>query len=112
MPEVLLEYGDAKMPVEVPDTATIFQVGRDNLDPPEVDPYEATRQALANPLDMPPFSQLVKKGSKVVIAFPDRVKGGAHTRAHRRVCIPIIVEELQKAGVEDKDIKLICASFR
>ncbi|MBC7325081.1 MAG: DUF2088 domain-containing protein, partial [Moorella sp. (in: Bacteria)] len=109
MQEVLLEYGDAKMPVEVPDTATIFQVGRDNVDPPEVDPYEATRQALANPLGMPPFSRLVKKGSKVVIAFPDRVKGGAHPKAHRRVCIPIIVEELKKAGVEDKDIKLICA---
>ncbi|MGI9862367.1 lactate racemase domain-containing protein [Moorella naiadis] len=109
MQEVLLEYGDAKMPVEVPDTATIFQVGRDNVDPPAVDPYAATRQALANPLGMPPFSQLVKKGSKVVIAFPDRVKGGAHALAHRRVCIPIIVEELKKAGVEDKDIKLICA---
>lgn len=109
MQEVLVEYGDAKMPIEVPDTAIIFQVGRDNVDPPEVDPYEATRQALANPLGMPPFSQMVKNGSKVVIAFPDRVKGGAHALAHRRVCIPIIVEELKKAGVEDKDIKLICA---
>ncbi|WP_338833072.1 Lactate racemase [Moorella humiferrea] len=109
MQEVLIEYGDGKMPIEVPDTATVFQVGRDNVDPPEVDPWEATRKALANPLGMPPLHRLVKKGSKVVIAFPDRVKGGAHPRAHRRVCIPIIVEELKKAGVEDKDIKLICA---
>lgn len=109
MKEVLVEYGDGKMPVEVPDSATIFHVGRDNSDPPEVDPYEATRQALANPLGMPPFSRLVKKGSRVVVAFPDRVKGGAHPRAHRRVCIPIIVEELKKAGVQDRDITLLCA---
>lgn len=109
MKEVLVEYGDAKMPIEVPDTATIFHLGKDNIDPPEVDPWEATRQALAHPLEMPPLRELVKKNSRVVIAFPDRVKGGAHEKAHRRVSIPIIVEELQKAGVELKNIKLLCA---
>lgn len=109
MREVPLEYGDGKMLAEVPDTATIFHLGRDNADPPGTDPSEATRRALANPLGMPPFSQLLKKGSRVVITFPDRVKGGVHPGSHRRVCIPIIVEELKKAGVEDKDIRLICA---
>lgn len=109
MREVLLEYGDGKMAVEVPDTATVFHIGRDNTDPPEVDPREATRQALASPLGMPPLRQLVKKGSRVVIAFPDRVKGGAHPGAHRRVSIPVIMEELVRAGVEERDIKLVCA---
>lgn len=109
MKQVMLEYGDGMMQVEVPDTATIIRPGVDYTDPPEVDPWEATRRALSNPLGCEPLHKLVKKGSKVVIAFPDRVKGGNHERSHRRVAIPIILEELRKAGVEEKDIKLICA---
>lgn len=109
MKQVLVEYGDAKLPVEVPDHATVFTVGVDNQDPPEVDPFEATTQALANPLGMSPLSRLGKRGSKVVIAFPDRVKGGTHELAHRKVSIPLIVAELRRAGVLDRDIKLVCA---
>lgn len=108
--EVLLEYGDGKMPVEVPDSATVFRLGESNEDPPEVDPWVATRAALANPLGMPPLRELVKRGSKVVIAFPDRVKGGSHETAHRRVAIPLVLQELRKAGVLDRDIKLLCAN--
>ncbi|MEW6226550.1 MAG: lactate racemase domain-containing protein [Bacillota bacterium] len=109
MKEVLVEYGDTQMSVEVPETATVFRVGEAHQDPPEVDPFEVTREALANPLGMPPLSQLAKRGSKVVIAFPDRVKGGTHGRSHRRVAIPLIIAELKRAGVLERDIKLLCA---
>ena len=109
MKQLLLDYGDGKMPVEVPDSATVVRHGESWEDPPEVDPVEATRRALAHPLGMPPLRELAKPGMQVRIAFPDRVKGGAHKLAHRRVSIPLIVEELKKAGVRDQDIKLICA---
>lgn len=109
MKSVRLEYGDGFMDVEVPDSATIVRFGETYQDPPEVDPYEATRRALANPLGIDPISKLVKAGSKVVIAFPDRVKGGNHPGAHRRVAIPLILEQLKKAGVKERDIKLICS---
>ncbi len=59
---------------------------------------------------MNPISKLVKKGSKVVIIFPDRVKGGFQDTAHRKVSIPIILEECFKAGVEQKDVLLICSN--
>jgi len=106
---VPLEYGDATMEVEVPDSALVFWPGRSHQDPPEVDPAEATRRALAAPLGLPPLRDLVGPDSRVVIAFPDRVKGGAHERAHRKVAIPIIVEELERAGVRRRDIVLLCA---
>ncbi|MBC8449798.1 MAG: DUF2088 domain-containing protein [Chloroflexi bacterium] len=109
MPEILLDYGDGLMPVRVPDGATVVRYGETYVDPPEVDPWEATRQALENPLGMPPLRELAKPGDKVVIAFPDRVKGGAHPRAHRRVSIPLILEALQDAGVELDNITLLCA---
>ena len=107
--EILLDYGDELLPVRVPDSATVVRYGETYVDPPEIDPWEATREALRNPLGMPPLRELAKPGDKVVIAFPDRVKGGAHPRAHRRVCIPLILEALQDAGVEMDDITLLCA---
>jgi len=109
MQEVLLDYGDELMTVQVPDSATVVRYGETYVDPAEVDPWEATRQALENPLGMPPLRELAKPGDKVVIATPDRVKGGAHLRAHRRVCIPLMVEILREAGVGLEDITLLCA---
>lgn len=110
MSEVPLEYGDEKMLVEVPEGAMVFWPGRSHTDPPEVDPEEATRQALANPHGLPPLRELARKGDRVVIAFPDRVKGGVHDRAHRKVAIPIVVGELRRAGVRSQDITLVCAT--
>ena len=109
MSEVLLEYGDGKMPIEVPGHALVVQPGKTYQDPPAVNPCQATREALKKPLGLPPIRELAKSGDKVVIAFPDRVKGGMHERSHRRVAIPLILEELDRAGVSRKDIKLVCA---
>jgi nickel-dependent lactate racemase len=109
MQDVVLDYGDVSMNVHVPDSALLARYGETWSDPPEVDPWEATRQSLENPLDMPPLRELAAPGDKVVIAFPDRVKGGAHAKAHRRVSIPLLIEILQEAGVELEDISLLCA---
>jgi nickel-dependent lactate racemase len=109
MQEVQLDYGDQLMVVELPDNAKVVRYGETYTDPPEVDPWTATRRALNNPLGMPPLRELAQAGDKVVIAFPDKVKGGAHPRAHRRVAIPLIVETLQAAGLKLKDITLLCA---
>jgi lactate racemase len=109
MQEIDLDYGDGTMSVSVPDSATLVRYGQTFTDPPEVDPLEATRKALENPLGMKPLRELAKAGNKVVISFPDRVKGGAHPKAHRRVAIPIILEVLLDAGVALEDITLLCA---
>jgi nickel-dependent lactate racemase len=109
MKEVLLDYGDELMPAQLPEGATVVRYGETYEDPPEVDPWEATRKALENPLGTLPLRELVKAGDRVVIAFPDRVKGGAHRRAHRRVSIPLTVGTLQDSGVELNDITLLCA---
>lgn len=109
MQEVVLDYGDQLMPAKLPDTALVARYGETWQDPPRVDPWATTRQALEDPVGMPPLRELAGPGDKVVIAFPDRVKGGAHSQAHRRVCIPLMVEILQEAGVALEDITLLCA---
>ena len=110
MKQVRIEYGDSAMDIEVPESAVITPPGEAFVEPePLRDPVEATRRALAEPLGSPPLRDQVGSGSKVVIVFPDRVKGGMHATAHRRVTIPLLLDELTAAGVDERDIKLICA---
>jgi nickel-dependent lactate racemase len=109
MIELQLACGDDLLPAELPDTATVVRYGDTYTDPPAVDAFEATRQALAAPLGMPPLRELVGPDSTVAIAFPDRVKGGTHPQAHRKVAIPLILDELAAAGVADRNITFVCA---
>lgn len=107
------EYGHGTVSAELPDNTDVFIPGVTVPDPvciPEAQVIEATRQSLLNPIGMPPLSQLAKKGSKCVIIFPDRVKGGEQATSHRKVSIPLVLEELYAAGVEKKDVLLICSN--
>ena len=109
MQEVLLDYGDGKMRVELPDHATVVRYGKTYSDPaPLGDSVELTRKALHKPLDTPPLRDMAGPGRKVVIGFPDRVKGGAHPKAHRRVAIKLAVEELLAGGCLLENITLLC----
>lgn len=111
MKKVEFEYGGGFMTAELPDSADIFIPGETVKDPEALaDPVSATRDSILNPIGMPPIAEQVKEGSKVAIVFPDRVKGGHHETAHRRVSIPIIIDECLKAGVLKKDIMLICSN--
>ncbi len=106
------EYGPGTLTADLPDDRTeVFVPGETVPDPPLLpDPVAATREAILNPIDAQPISKQVKPDSKVVIVFPDRVKGGSHPTAHRRVSIPIVLEELGKAGVPDRNIRFVCSN--
>jgi nickel-dependent lactate racemase len=109
--KLAFEYGQGLMEAVLPNNTDVFIPGETVPDPPYLkNPEEETRKAIQNPIGMPPIPELVKKGSKVTIVFPDRVKGGFQETSHRRVSIPIVIEECLKAGVEKKDIKLICSN--
>lgn len=110
MQEILLDYGDGKMPVQLPDTATVVRYGVTYNDPPAVDPVAATRRALEQPVGSPPLKALAGPGKKVVIGFPDRVKGGTQAQSHRKTSIPLILETLLSAGTRLEDITLVCAT--
>jgi nickel-dependent lactate racemase len=107
--EVFLDYGESKMRVDLPDFAHVLRLSEIDTDPAAVDPAEAVRRALASPLGAPSLRESAGQGKRVVIGFPDRVKGGAGPGSHRRVAIPLIVEELLRSGVLIEDITLLCA---
>jgi hypothetical protein len=107
------EYGKGVMGATLPDTTDVFIPGQTVPDPPYIPEdqlKEATLKSLRNPIGMPPLSELAHPGSKCVIIFPDRVKGGEQPTAHRKTCIPLILQEFYAAGVEKKDVLLICSN--
>lgn len=108
MQTIQMDYGDGQMSVDLPSTATVVEYGVTYTDPVGIDPYIATAHALKNPHDSEPLRELAGPDKKIVIGFPDRVKGGAGPHHHRRVAIPMIVEELLKAGTKIENITLIC----
>lgn len=111
MKTVDLEYGEGTIKTTLPDSAEFFIPGETVPDPPFlVNVEQATRESILNPIGMPPIAELVSPGSKVTISFPDRVKGGFQATSHRKTAIPILIEECLKAGVNKKDIKLICSN--
>jgi len=110
---VALEYGQGTVNVTLPDTADVFIPGETVADPafiPEEQLIEKTLESIRNPMGMEPISRLAKKGSKVTIVFPDRVKGGEQATSHRKISIRLILNELYEAGVEQEDILLICSN--
>lgn len=111
MKNVDLIYGDGKMTVELPENTTVINYARDFKDPEPLidDPIQATREAVENPLGVEPLSNQIKKGMKIVICFPDRVKGGGHEYAHRRNVIKVLMKMFGEKGLSKKDIKLICS---
>ncbi|MEQ7128713.1 lactate racemase domain-containing protein [Actinopolymorpha sp. B11F2] len=110
MRRVQLEYGSGHVEVDLPDGAVVIRTGEPHREPwPLEDPVEATRSALENPLGSDRIRDLVRPGSRVTIAFPDRVKGGTHATAHRRVAVPLLLDELERGGVRLSDVRLVNA---
>lgn len=111
MKTIAFEYGTGLMEANLPDNTDIFIPGETIADPPLLaDVEKATRESILNPIGLPPISEQVNEKSKVVIVFPDRVKGGTQPTSHRKVSIPLILEECLKAGVKKSNIKLICSN--
>ena len=105
------EYGQGLMDAILPDSTDVFIPGETVQDPPVLSDIEAaTREAIANPMGMKRLSEQLNADSKVAIIFPDRVKGGFQADSHRKISIPILIEECTKAGVSDRNITLICSN--
>lgn len=109
--KLAFEYGQGLLEATLPDTTDVFIPGETVSDPPVLaDIEQATREAIAHPLGMKRLSEQVTADAKIVIIFPDRVKGGFQADSHRKVSIPILIEECLKAGAKEENFKLICSN--
>src|SRR3990170_332266 len=66
------------------------------------DPVVAIERALANPLDTPHISEIVRPGEKVVILIDD------HTRVTpTALLLPPMLQAMRQSGVSDEDITIL-----
>jgi nickel-dependent lactate racemase len=63
----------------------------------------AIKEALANPVGTPPLHELAKSGNRVCIVFTDITRASPD-----HLLVPALLKELEKAGVRDEDITLLC----
>jgi nickel-dependent lactate racemase len=68
------------------------------------DPEAAIRQALAHPIGSKPLREIVKPGETVVFIVNDPTRV-----ANSHVFMPILLDEMNAAGIPDKDMAIIFA---
>jgi nickel-dependent lactate racemase len=72
---------------------------------PEKDVPEAIRTALAHPIQSAPLQALARRGQRVCIAFTDVTR-----LSPDHLLVGALLAELEKAGVHDRDITLLCST--
>jgi lactate racemase len=94
--------------VKLPDDTQVVGAGVSLPLDPAPDLAETVVEALRSPLDTPPLVELVSTGSTVTIAFDDpTVPCYAPLWG---TALPLIVAELEGAGVKTQDISFVCAN--
>ncbi len=102
---ILVDRWEEQIEVSLPESALVVQAETRPEHPAVDDPIAAIREALASPLGMPPLRELVDSKSKVAVAFDDPLKFGP-----KHLTVPILLEELERAGVARENITLVSAN--
>lgn len=103
MATIKMPYGKKYFELDLDDIMTVVKANP--VHAMSVKPADAVREALDNPIDSPKLSGIVKAGEKICILVPDatRLWQSPH------VSVPIVVAELNKAGIKDEDIVILSA---
>ena len=102
--EFSLAFGDTSFTVSLPEEQ-IINIVYDKQASTISDVPAAVKDALTNPIDSPPLKEVVKPGDKVVIIASDITR----LWLKHDQFLPILLNELNAAGVPDQDIKLVVA---
>ena len=100
---VEVDSGTRKIRIDVPEEACVAEFKSVSV---SRDSEAAVRQALADPLGMPPLAQLVKPGMRITIAFDDPLRPPVTPRT----VFPVLLEELARRGVGPATLTLISAN--
>jgi lactate racemase len=101
--ELQFAYGKGTRSVRLSVRSRCDQLAGNLLAPLE-DPEGAVRAALRNPIGTPPLSKLVKPGERVAIVVNDITR-----LVHSEVFLPVLINELNSAGVSDGEIFIVFA---
>lgn len=97
--QVNLSYGRTGLAITLPDTVDILET---RPRPGLADEAAALREALRNPIASPPLASLVRPGDTVVVVHTDITRATPNDRI-----LPVLLEELEAAGIARRDITLL-----
>ena len=105
-----IPYGDSAILAELPERTRVIKQTNKPL-PALPDPAQAVRNALNSPIAHEALSKLVNSKSKVTIAFDDPIGYVPPEKkpTFREVAIKVVLEELDKLGVDSRRVRLVCA---
>ena len=104
----MVVFGAGWVQAELPDDARFVSPGVSLPLPPTADLAASVREALERPLDSAPLAELARGARRVTVAFDDpTVPCYAPLWS---VAIPMVVAELERAGVSSHGITLLCAN--
>ncbi len=99
--DVQLAYGREGLTVDLPDGCDVIQA---RYIEGVADEAAAIRKALREPVGSRPLAEKVKAGDRVVIVHSDITRATPNDRL-----LPVIIEELEAAGIRPQDITLLNA---
>lgn len=99
-----LGFGDTEFSISLPEEQIINVVEGKHAEA-ITDVPAAVKEALNNPIDSPPLKEVVKPGDTVAIIASDITR----LWIKHDQFLPILLNELNAAGVPDKNIKLVVA---
>ncbi len=97
-------YGKEKLAVDLPEQNLIGVIEPREVDVPQ-DETAVIQDALRGPIGLPPLEELALPGQKVAIVVDDNTRPTPTARM-----LPLILAELQQAGVRDEDITIVFAN--
>ena len=104
MRQITLPYGHESRTIAVPEENLAWVEGPKHA-PPVADLGEAVRSAIRNPIGSPSLSELVlKHGKQTLILVDDGTRS-----TPQALILPILLDELNAAGVADSDISVMVA---
>lgn len=106
--EEQIVFGDRMIQVRLPDHTQTAPPGLTAPIPAVEDPEAAIRNALQEPLGLPPLRDMVRSNWKVTIAFDDPT-----VPCYAPIWEPairLVLGELEAGGVKPKNITLLCAN--
>ncbi len=100
---MLFQYGEGRRSLHLPSGIRCDRLAA-NLLPSLQDPAGAVKDALRNPIGTPPLCKLVNPGERVAVIVNDITR-----LVHSEVFLPVLINELNAAGIPDRDIFVVFA---
>lgn len=101
-----MKYSDTEFDVSLDPRQVAAEVHANTVDLPKRTVREHIEYALDHPIGAGPIEEAVKPGDKVCIVISDTTRRWQQPSAY----LPVLVERLNKAGIPDEDLLILCAT--